>query len=181
MVALFYSVLNYIKQPRLKRLRHTSFEKKFTIVIQCVALSLIIGISLGVFPVILELLGLYQSDTHAIARLFEEESPLYIVFSAVILAPVVEEIIFRGPLTLFGKKYFRIVFYAFALLFGYMHLFNFNITTQILILSPLLVATQIILGLVFGYIRVRFGLIYSILLHMFYNGIIVIPVVLVMS
>lgn len=181
MVILFHSVLNYIKHPRLKQLKYTSSKIKLGVVLQSVGLCLAIGIGIGFFTSFLEILGVYNSDTHAISKLFEESNPLYIIFTAVILAPVIEELIFRGPLTLFSKKYFKIGFYSLALIFGYVHLFNFEITTKILLFSPLLVLPQIVLGLVFGYIRVRFGLIYSILLHAMYNGVIIIPAILFMS
>ena len=90
---------------------------------------------------------------------------------AVIAAPLLEELLFRAPITLFqNKKYFKIVFYTFALVFGFIHLSNFEITTNVLLLAPILVAPQIILGGYLGFIRVRFGLIWSILLHASYNA-----------
>ena len=181
MIALIYSIFNYLKNPRLKQLQYTSTKTKTKIVLQSVALCISIGIGLGVFSSILAVLGVYNPDTHAIAKLFEEQGALTIIFSAVILAPVIEELIFRGPLTLFNKKYFKIAFYSLALLFGYVHLFNFEITTKVLLFSPLLVLPQIVLGLVFGYIRVRFGLLYSMLLHACYNGVLIIPAALFMG
>ena len=175
MIALFQSIFNFIKYPRLKRLSNISVNKKTTIVSQSVFLCLVIGIGLGLLLAVLEALGVYNSDSHAINKMFEENSPLKIILLAVVVAPFFEELIFRGPLTLFSKKYFRIAFYIIAVLFGYMHIYNFPITPQVLLFSPILVLPQIVLGLVFGYIRVRFGLIYSMLLHASYNGVLIIP------
>ncbi|RAJ12020.1 CPBP family intramembrane glutamic endopeptidase [Olleya aquimaris] len=181
MKALFYSILNYVKNPRLKQLTHITIQQKLSIVFTCVPICIGLGLGFGLVIVVLEALGVYDSDTHAINKLLEEESPAYILFTAVILAPVIEEFIFRGPLTLFNKKYFKIVFYAFAILFGYVHIINFEITTQVILLSPLFVAPQIIIGLVFGYIRVRLGLAYAMLLHACYNGVLMIPSLLFME
>jgi membrane protease YdiL (CAAX protease family) len=96
---------------------------------------------------------------------------------AAVLAPIIEECIFRAPLFLFRKytKGFKYVFYIIVLIFGFIHLSNFKISTTILIVSPLLVAPQIIAGLLLGYIRVRLGLLYSILLHALFNGLAIIP------
>ena len=181
MIKLFESIFAYIKNPRPKHLKHISFEQKLAIVLQCVPLCLLIGLGFGVLIAILEAAGVYSSDTHAMNNLFEEKPAIYIIFTAVIVAPIIEELIFRGPITLFNKKYFKIAFYFFTLLFGYVHIFNFEITPKIVLLSPLLVAPQIVVGIVFGYIRVRLGLVYSMLLHACYNGVIVIPSVLLMN
>ena len=55
------------------------------------------------------------------------------------------------------------------LLFGFVHITNFDFTTSVLLLSPILVLPQLLVGGYFGYIRVRFGLQWSILLHGSYN------------
>ncbi len=180
MKQLFSSILKYVKNPRLKQLKHATVQQKVGIVLACVPICILLGLGFGLTLTVLEASGVYSSDTHAVSKLFEEESPLYIIFSAVILAPAIEELIFRGPITLFKKRYFKIAFYTFTLLFGYVHIFNFEITPQLLILSPLLVAPQIVVGLVFGYVRVRLGLAYSIVLHGCYNGVLIIPAVIFM-
>ena len=53
--------------------------------------------------------------------------------------------------------------------FGYIHIFNFEMNVATILLSPLLVMPQINLGIFAGYIRVCFGLLWSILLHAMYN------------
>ena len=181
MIILFNSVFNYIKNPRLKPLKHITFKQKLELVLQCLPLCIMLGLGFGLLTIILEALSLYSSDSHAFNKLFEEQSKISIIFSAVILAPVIEELIFRGPMTLFNKKYFKIGFYALTIIFGYVHIFNFEITPEIILLSPLLIAPQLAVGSVFGYVRVRLGLVYSMLLHACYNGILVIPAVLTMG
>ncbi|AUC76273.1 CPBP family intramembrane glutamic endopeptidase [Olleya sp. Bg11-27] len=181
MIKLFESIFAYVKNPRPKHLKYATFEQKFGIVLQCVPLCLVLGLGFGVLIAVLEAVGVYSSDTHAMNKLFEEKAGIYIIFTAVIVAPIIEELIFRGPITLFNKKHFKIAFYSFTILFGYVHILNFEITPKILLLSPLLVAPQIVVGFIFGYIRVRLGLVYSMLLHASYNGVIIIPSVLLMS
>lgn len=66
---------------------------------------------------------------------------------------------------------FRTVFYTSAVLFGLIHLFNYRFETigLGLVAAPLLVAPQTMLGVVFGYARVRLGMWGAILLHSAYN------------
>jgi len=176
-------VFNYIKNP------HCNFEETNTTKDIVKTLLTILGLSfiLNFFFIIiigsLEQLGLFSMDNHAVSKMFEDYSPIMVIFMAVVLAPVFEELIFRAPITLFCKykSAFRWIFYGFALAFGYIHIFNYELNTTILLLSPILVAPQIILGFFLGYIRVRFGLLYAILFHAVYNAILTVPSVLFYS
>ena len=112
--------------------------------------------------------------THITDSLFDDSNGFKILFFAAILAPLIEELIFRGPLVYFSQpRAFKIAFYVIGIIFAYVHIFNFEITTNVILFSPLLVAPQFFIGLIFGFIRIRFGLIWSILLHSIYNGILV--------
>ena len=91
------------------------------------------------------------------------------IFGAIV-APIIEELLFRAPLTSFKKpKSFKIAFYSFALLFGLIHITNYELSTKIILLSPILILPQLLGGGYLGYIRVRFGLRWSILLHATFN------------
>jgi len=98
---------------------------------------------------------------------------------AIVVAPLFEELIFRGPLVLFkDKSYFRIVFWVLTLLFGYVHLSNYELTSSNIIFSPFLVLPQICVGAIFGFLRVRFELLWAIGLHAAYNLVLMGPVLL---
>jgi len=67
---------------------------------------------------------------------------------------------------IYVSEHFRFFFYVSALLFGLLHATNFNGSFfLILALSPILVGPQIIGGLILGYVRMKHGLVYSILFH----------------
>jgi len=68
-------------------------------------------------------------------------------------------------------KFYDWVFYLMTMAFGLMHIMNFEPSLNIYLLAPILVAPQILIGINLGYLRVRFGLIWSILFHAFYNGV----------
>jgi hypothetical protein len=104
---------------------------------------------------------------------------LVVLLAGIILAPVLEELIFRGPLIFFrNSRFFPYIFYGITLLFGFYHITNFELSRQVLLLSPLLVAPQLCVGVFLGYIRVRFGLLWAMLLHALYNFALLGPVLL---
>ena len=128
-------------------------------------------------------------------------NPGLIFFFAVIIAPFFEEIMFRlilrfrsnflilWPLQLlillqrdnkinllktirnFWDKFYGWIFYLITIAFGLVHILNFEPSLNIYLLAPVLVAPQILIGINLGYLRIRFGLIWSILFHAFHNGI----------
>ncbi|MDC1234129.1 CPBP family intramembrane metalloprotease [Cyclobacteriaceae bacterium] len=149
----------------------------------------------------LEQLGLWEEDMHSLQKIFEEMEPVLIFFFAVIMAPLFEEIMFRlilrfrsnflilwsihiGVTLHLGEKrsllkiarkvwdkFYGWIFYLMALAFGLMHIMNFEPSLNIYLLAPILVAPQILIGINLGYLRIRFGLIWSILFHAFHNGV----------
>jgi len=79
---------------------------------------------------------------------------------------------FFSKLELIWTKYFPFVFYSLAISFGLVHLSNFaNLRLVHYLLFPLIVGNQILMGLIFGYVRVTFknGFIYGVLLHFLIN------------
>jgi len=148
-----------------------------------------------------EQLGLWEEDMHSLQKIFQEMEPVLIFFFAVIMAPLFEEVMFRlilrfrsnflilwsiniGVALHLGQKrsllkiarkvwdkFYGWIFYIMTVAFGLMHIMNFEPSLNIYLLAPILVAPQILIGINLGYLRVRFGLIWSILFHAFYNGI----------
>ncbi|MGK0414323.1 MAG: membrane protease YdiL (CAAX protease family) [Polaribacter sp.] len=168
----FFELIRYIKNPVLEKDSNTDFTyriKKFGFIL---LICLLLGIAFTPIFSIIEATGLINMEEHAMEDMMKMFSKPVIFLFAVIVAPLFEELIFRAPLTLFkDTKTFKIAFYVFAIIFGLIHISNFNITQNVLILAPILVAPQTILGGVFGFIRVRFGLGWSMGLHACYNGI----------
>lgn len=71
-------------------------------------------------------------------------------------------------------KYFRLFFYFSILSFGFLHIMNFSfpeINLWVILCTPLLVSPQIFMGSILGFVRVKYGFIYSILLHATINGV----------
>ncbi|MDW5288349.1 CPBP family intramembrane glutamic endopeptidase [Formosa sp. PL04] len=163
---------------------HTLFDgfSKVQIFTTALITAFIFNFGFTIVFSVIETMGLVNFDKHASAKLFDEFPYYIVVLLGVVLAPVMEELIFRGPLTLFpDNKWFIYVFYFFALSFGLVHITNFEITRNVILLAPILVAPQIIIGLFLGVIRLQYGLVYSMLFHAIYNGILIIPAILFLS
>lgn len=167
----FQNLINYLKNPVLEKDTNTNLSYRFNIFFQILVISILTGIVISPIFMLFEELKWVNMENHKVEALFENMGILQIFLLGAMLIPILEEALFRGPITAFKKpKSFKIAFYALALLFGFIHISNFEITTNVVLLSPFLVLPQILLGSYFGYIRVRFGLQWSMLLHGCYNG-----------
>ena len=161
----------FIKNPILEKDKNTAFSHRLKTFFNLFIISLTTSFIFTLLMSILEEAGILTTDNHAVEELFKKLSPINFFMFVVVLAPLIEESVFRGPLTLFKQpKYFKVAFYIFAITFGLVHITNYEMTTRILICSPVLIAPQFFAGMYFGFIRVRFGLLWSIALHATYNG-----------
>lgn len=200
-VMTFHALWRFIKKPVELSEDKASLQLKIG---TCGALFLIQIPPLLVLMALvggLEQLGLWDEDMHSLQKIFQEMEPVLIFFFAVIMAPLLEEVMFRlilrfrsnflilwsihiGVALHLGQKrsllktarkvwdkFYGRVFYLMTMAFGLMHIMNFEPSLNIYLLAPILVAPQILIGINLGYLRVRFGLIWSILFHAFYNGI----------
>lgn len=188
---------NPIEQPDAVQTRSEKAKKLFTLLmIDIPVMGVLIGILSGI-----EALGLFDLEANKFNLLFLTISVWPLIFILVILIPFFEELIFRLYLrykynyllrflvftTSIGGKVnhekvenwvnrvwarrYKIVYYFSAILFGFVHIANYNATTMILIFSPIIVAPQFVAGLLLGYLRVRHGLISGFLLHAMHNAI----------
>ncbi|TMM57486.1 CPBP family intramembrane metalloprotease [Maribacter algarum] len=169
---------SFLKNPFFEEDENTSDTYRLKVLLKLLVIALISSI---VFAGITELIAEFlnpELGKHAIEEALENYSPWFLLFGAVVLAPLFEEFFFRGPMVFFrDKSYFKYIFYVLTLIFGFIHISNFEITKTTLLLSPILVAPQISAGFFLGFIRVRFGLIWAMVLHSLYNLILIGPLV----
>ena len=201
LILTFHALWHFIKKPVELGEDSASLQVKIG---TCLALFIIQIPPLLVLMALvggLEQLGLWDEDMHSLQKIFQEMEPVLIFFFAVIMAPLLEEVMFRlilrfrsnflilwsihiGVALHLGQKrsllktarkvwdkFYGRVFYLMTMAFGLMHIMNFEPSLNIYLLAPILVAPQILIGINLGYLRVRFGLIWSILFHAFYNGV----------
>ena len=150
--------------------------EKNRIFLKLVLITICFSIILGMLMQgVITLVG-FDSENHAVIEMFNSYSAAMIFFLAVIIAPLLEELIFRAPLGLFKKsEYFKHAFYISVLLFGLIHIGNFQDIEGYYWLIPILVAPQISAGIFLGFIRTKLGLLWSMLLHAVHNLILLGP------
>jgi hypothetical protein len=171
----FKNLSSYLKNPLLLKDTNTDLKYRFKIFFQLLLISILTGIIISPVFAIFDALEWIQLKNHKTDLLFKEMTAIQILLLGAVLLPVLEEILFRAPIVLFKKqKSFKIAFYTFTLVFGFIHITNFEMTTNVLLLAPILVLPQILIGAYFGYIRIRFGLLWSMFLHGSYNAVFII-------
>lgn len=72
------------------------------------------------------------------------------------------------------EKWIGWFFYGSAIVFGLIHIPNYQLINESsLLLAPLLVLPQILLGIFFAFVRLRYGFWWCIFTHAFHNGLLV--------
>ncbi len=124
---------------------------------------------MGVMSLLGKLLKLEEMD-HAMLSMIDE-MPMWLLFIvAVIVAPIIEEAIFRFPIKFFKRQWFPIAFWLFALIFGFVHISNFGaFDSGDYWKAPLLVFPQLVLGFYLGFVRMQFSWPHSVAIHMLNN------------
>ena len=79
------------------------------------------------------------------------------------------------------SKNFPWLFYALTTFFAFLHFFNYTDIKQIWFLAPIIVLPQFILSLNLGFIRVNYGLRWSILTHFGHNFMSAFPSIILMA
>lgn len=75
---------------------------------------------------------------------------------------------------LFENK-FQWIFYSSALLFGFLHITNYQFSWTVVLLTPILVLPQLSGGVLLSFIRVKYGFWRCVIGHAFYNFSLLIP------
>jgi len=70
----------------------------------------------------------------------------------------------------FHVKNRGLVFYILLLSFGFMHLIGYEITLELLLFSPIVVFSHITAGFMFSYVRLKLGVVFSMILHCLNNS-----------
>jgi len=87
--------------------------------------------------------------------------------------------LYQEKLLKFWEKYFRFILYFFCFLFAFLHITNYDeITTKILLLTPLLTLSQLVGAFSYSFVRMKYGFGVGILLHSVKNFLVLLPHIL---
>lgn len=182
--SVWQDLVAFVKNPRLDPLPGHFFEQPQKVFPYLLALDFLLMIPL---MGIMSATGVEETD-HELTKLLD--NPMQLVLMAVVLAPILEELLFRFPIgnwwkvpirllgiaktdwsiIIWWKDNFKTIFWVFTIVFAGVHFSNFASTVPIYF-APILVLPQFVLGIMLGYIRVGWGTRYSMLFHAVHNGI----------
>lgn len=163
-----FEVIGYIDNPISEKDQNSKLKYKtqkiFTL------FFLIFTINTSILAAVLPLK--FQRMTTSIFFDFEKviaEANILVIFSIIFLEPLVKELIFRGFLTKI-KKHFKLLFYLSAFLFALTQMANIDYVSSNIFLSfTLLLFGQTLFGLILGFTRIRFGILWSYILYISSN------------
>lgn len=166
--------------PIFKEERHIRPDKKVLLFVKTYGLLLLT--SMIVNPLIGFLTKSDNSQNQALIVEAMQSQPVFLILSAIVMAPIVEEIVFRG--VLYRKlrseyRYWSVIFLS-AITFGLMHVFQSLVERNWMDLPFIVVYT--VLGLFFVKIYETSGkLSYAIILHFIHNLLGVLAILLMLS
>ena len=195
------------EQPDPIQTRQQKAKRLFSLLVIDMAVSVVlVTVISGV-----EKLGLVDFKNHQMTKLMNQLPISILILLVVVIAPFFEELLFRlylrfkynflaqsilllssvagaqnkSKLEIFLKnlwsKNFKTILYLSAILFAYVHIFNYEYSTTILLLSPILIAPQFVIGLFLGYLRMKYNLVLGYFMHAIHNAIFLIPFIFMMG
>ncbi|MBN1373734.1 CPBP family intramembrane metalloprotease [Candidatus Dojkabacteria bacterium] len=78
----------------------------------------------------------------------------------------------------FYSRFYGVLLYSSILLFGLVHLTNFDNLSSVWYLAPIIILPQLVVGIALSYIRVRQGFLWGVLFHSLHNLVSTIPAIL---
>lgn len=133
---------------------------------------LMIGVCIPLWDII-KFLEYKKVFAPAVEEVKADVSVYLIILSAILIAPVVEELIFRYPLQKINNESIKLFAYILSsILFGLIHIINYELSESHLKYILVITSPQIFTGFILGFIRLKYGFWYGVLNHSLYNFII---------
>ncbi len=186
---ILLEVYSFLKNPNDQRIENWTFKKNVKYIFAILCFELVFN-ALIFFP-LFYFLNKFEPILYETRIDYNNNTFLQTLLITAFIAPIGEELIFRYLLRynkLFSKiidrnKWnflFKILVYISIILFGFLHSSNFeNSSIFFYCILPILVSTQLIGGIFLTFLRVRFNILSSIILHVLWNGIFtIIPIII---
>ncbi|MEE9363732.1 MAG: CPBP family intramembrane glutamic endopeptidase [Cellulophaga sp.] len=173
---MLLTVWEFLKNPLYLQDENKDFAYRKKVFLKLLFATIGCTIALGIVGGICSTVFNIDLGSHKIDLSFSLYPKWQIALLAIVIAPIFEELLFRAPLYLVkNSSFFNYFFYASFLLFGIVHITNYENFENNIFFAVFLVLPQISAGIFFGYIRVRFGLLWSIALHASFNFLLFLP------
>jgi len=126
------------------------------------------GLTFGVLGYYMVTKGVYQTKLSDVNDHFLERVIIaFIIIIATYAIAVVPKV--KIKLEVFWKKHFRWILYILCFGFAWSHIFNYELTLFHLLLIPIITLDKLISAFCFGYVRVHYGFLYAVSLHICWN------------
>jgi len=129
-----------------------------------------LALTLGVIAYYISSKAVYQtklSDVHA----HFVERVIFVLTTVTVTFPLFSIPKIKQQLELFWKQNFRWIFYFFCLTFAWVHILNYELTLEHILLMPVITLPKLVSAMCYGYVRMHYGFIYCFAIHMLNNGI----------
>lgn len=181
MKKILREVFDFIKNPTDQRIENRSFKKNLKYFFSIYILDIILNVT--IFLPILVFTEKYIVSLVMESRINYRYNTLpFIVITIGLIAPIIEELIFRLPLRYYKlfsffiskdkwKRNFKYFIYISIITFGLIHSLNYSNSPSLIffLFIPILVISQLLSGAILSFLRVRFNLLSSILYHSLWN------------
>ena len=127
-----------------------------------------LSLTLAVFAYYIATKGIFQTNLSNSHESFETRV-LIALASLLISYPVFRITSISALLERFWNINFKWVLYLTCLSFALVHSFNYDLTSTVMLLLPFILLPKLIAAFCYSLIRVRYGFIYSLILHMSWN------------
>lgn len=179
MKTYFIELFNFYKNPKDVRIKNYTLIKNIKYILYTFLADLSLTLIFFPFLYLLSKNNLIPEDFERIN--YTDNTLLKSLMVIAVFVPLLEEIIFRFPIR-YNKLYryfisakvwdflFKILVYIIPLLFGFVHLSNFgDLTLPLILMSPVLIGSQIIGGYLYTFLRVKFNFVSAVVTHMLWN------------
>ena len=129
-----------------------------------------LALTLGVITYYILSKGVYFAKLSDVQDHFMERSLIALAI-IVVTYPLFSLPKIKKALEKFWASNFRGIFYVICLAFAWVHILNYELSLEHLLLMPLITMDKLVSALCYGYTRVHYGFIYSFAIHMLNNSI----------
>ncbi|WP_312820333.1 CPBP family intramembrane glutamic endopeptidase [Kaistella carnis] len=191
MKTYFIELFNFYKNPKDVRIKNYTLIKNLKYILYTFLADLSLTLIFFPFLYLLSKNNLIPEDFERIN--YTDNTLLKSLMVIAVFVPLLEEIIFRFPIR-YNKLYryfisakvwdflFKILVYIIPLLFGFVHLSNFgDLTLPLILMSPVLIGSQIIGGYLYTFLRVKFNFVSAVVTHMLWNLVLSLGVIFLLS
>ena len=129
-----------------------------------------LALTLGVIAYYISSKALYHTKLSDVHDHFLER----IIFASTTLSmafPLFSVPKVKQRLETFWLANFRWIFYFFSLTFAWVHILNYELTLEHILLMPIITLPKLMSAMCYGYVRVQYGFIYCVAIHIINNSI----------